>query len=85
MESKIFYFEKPGTENTDETLRIAKQRAKELGIKTIVVASTIGDTAVNAVKVFKGLRVIAVSHSTGFREPNTQEFTEENRKIVESK
>jgi len=85
MELKTVYFEKPGSENTEEVLRIAKQRAEELGIKTILVASTRGDTAVRAVEVFNKSRVIVVSHSTGIREPDTQEFTEENRKIVESK
>jgi len=85
MELKTVYFEKPGSENTEEVLRMAKQRAEELGIKTIVVASTRGDTAVRAVEVFNKSRVIVVSHSTGLREPDTQEFTEESRKIVESK
>lgn len=84
MESKTVYFNKPGSENTEEVLRIARQRVEELGIKTVVVASTRGDIAVRAVEIFKGLRVICVTHSTGFREPNSQEFTEENRKIVES-
>ena len=84
MEAKTVYFDKPGSENTEEVLRIARQRAEELGIKTVVVASTRGDTAVRAVEVFKGLRVICATHSTGFREPDNQEFTEENRKIVES-
>ncbi len=85
MELKTVYFENPGSENTEEVLRIAKRRAEELGIKTILVASTSGNTAVKAVEAFKGFRVIAVSHSTGMREPDAQEFTEENRKIVESK
>ena len=85
MEIKTVYFEKPGGENTGETLRIARQRADEAGIKTILVASTGGDTAVKAIEAFKGLRVIAVSHAAGFREPNAQEFTEENRKIFEDK
>ena len=85
MESKTVYFDNPGNENTEAVLRIARQRAEELGIKTIVVASTRGDTAVRAMDAFHGLRVIAVSHVTGLREPNIQEFTEENRKIVESK
>ena len=85
MEAKAVYFENIGSENTDEVLRIAKQRAEELGIKTIVVASTNGDTAVKAMEALKGLRVIVVSHLTGMREPDTQEFTEEKRKIVESK
>ncbi len=85
MELKTVYFENPGSENTEVTLRIARQRAEELGIKTIVVASTTGDTAVKAMDAFQGLRVIVVTHITGFGAPNTQELTEENRKIVESK
>jgi len=85
MESKIVYFEKPGSQNTEAVLNIAKQRAEELGIKTIVVATTEGNTAVKTVEVFSGLKVIAVTHVTGFREPNIQECTEENRRLVESK
>jgi len=85
MESKTVYFDNVGSENTDEVLRIARERADELGIKTMVVASTTGATAVKAMEVFNGMRVIVVTHSTGFREPDTQEFTEENKKIVESK
>ena len=85
MDSKIVYFENPGIENTEAVLSIARQRAGELDIKTILVASTTGSTALRAVEVFKGLRVIAVSHVTGMRSPDAQELTEENRKLIESK
>ena len=85
MESKIVYFENPGSENTEAVLRITRQRAEELGINNILVASTTGDTAVRAMEALNGLRVIVVSHVAGMRGPDTQEFTEENRKIVESK
>jgi hypothetical protein len=85
MEGKTVYFETSGSENTDEVLRIVKQRAQELGIKKIVLASTRGDTAVKAIKAFPGLKVIAVSHVTGLRQPDTQPFTAENRRLVESK
>ena len=85
MELKTVYFESPGSENTDEALNIARQRADELGIKTILVASTRGDTAVRAMDVLQELRVIVITHVTGFHAPDTQEFTEENRQIVESK
>ena len=85
MELKTTYFENRGRDNTEEVLRIARRRAEELGIKTVVVASTRGDTAVKAMDVLQGLRVIIVTHVTGFRTPNTQEFTEESRQIVESK
>ena len=85
MEAKTVYFENPGRENTEEVLRIVKRRAEELGIKTILVASTKGNTAVQAMDVLKGLRIIVVSHVTGYSAPDIQEFTGENRKIVESK
>ena len=85
MELKTVYFEKAGPENTEETLQIARQRADELGIKTVLIASTKGNAAVKAMEALKGLKVIVVSHSSGFREPNSTMFTEENRKIVESK
>ena len=85
MELRTVYFENPGSGNTESVLRIVRQRAEELGIKTIVVASTRGDTAVRAMDVFQGLRVIVVTHVTGFRAPDAQEFTEENRRIVDSK
>jgi len=85
MESKTVYFENPGKENTADVLRIAKQRADELGIKTIVLSSSKGVTAVKAMDAFQGLKVIVVSYVTGFTAPDIQVFTEENKKIVESK
>ena len=85
MESRIVYFEDSEANNTEETFRIVKRRADELGIKTVLVASTFGDTAVKAVEMLKGLRVIAISHTTGYKEQGIQQFTEKNRKIFESK
>ena len=85
MEGKITYFEKANRENTETTLGIAKKRADELGIKTILVSSTVGDTAARAVNVFTGAKVIAVGHATGLREANKNEFTDENKRKVESK
>lgn len=84
MESKTVYFDRPGSENTEAVLRIAGERSEARGIKTVLVASTRGDTAARAAVTLKGLRVICVSHSTGLREPNTQSLTDENRKTIES-
>ena len=85
MESKTVYFEDPDGDYTDEVLRITRQRAKELGIKTIVVASIWGDTAVKAAEALSGFRIVVVGSATGATEPNLQRFKEENRKILESK
>lgn len=78
------YFEKPGPRNTAQTLRIAKRRADDLGIGTVLVASTRGRTGAQAAEVFHGYELIVVSHSTGFSEPNTQELTKENRVAIEA-
>jgi hypothetical protein len=78
------YFERPGPRNTTRTLGRARQRAEELGIETILVASTRGETGAQAAELFQGYHVVVVSHSTGFKEPNTQELTEENRAAIEA-
>ena len=57
MEVKTVYFEKAGMENTETTLKIARKRAEELGIKTIVIASTVGDTAVKAMECLRDARL----------------------------
>jgi len=77
------YFDETGAGNTEATLEIARKRAGELGIKTIVVATTSGSTGVKATEVFKGCKVVAVTHFTGFAEPNGQQLTEKNRKRIE--
>jgi hypothetical protein len=76
------YFDKPGPKNTARTLEIARRRADELGIRTVLVASTTGDTGVQAARLFQGYAVVVVTHSTGFGEPNTQELTEANRAAI---
>lgn len=78
------YFQKPGPENTDRTLQIARRRADQLDIDTILVASTRGRTGAKAAELFAGRNVVIVSHSTGFVEPNTQQLTDENRRVIES-
>ena len=85
VEGKIVYFVNKGEENTDDVLNIVRQRAEDLGIKSIVIASSRGVTAAKAVSVFQNQKVVVVTWPSGYPEPNTQPFTDENRKIVESK
>jgi hypothetical protein len=82
-EASIVYFDSMGVDNTEETLRLAKARAVELGIKRIVVATTEGDTAVKVAEEFKDYKVIVVTHASGFLAPCTQELTPENREKIE--
>jgi len=76
--AQTVYFAKPGPENTERTLAVARERAQALGIDTVLVATTGGATAVRAAEVFAGFTVVAVTHSTGFNTPHKQELTPEN-------
>jgi len=83
IQKSIVYFDLPGSQNTEEVIRLAKERAEELGIRDIVVASTKGVTGVKASEVFRGFNVVVVSHFTGFKEEGVQELSEGNRKRIE--
>jgi hypothetical protein len=80
-------FEKPGQDNTAKTLEIALQEATRRGIKHIVIASTWGETALAAVKLFSAanMNVVFVTHNTGFNKPGEQQLPDAVRKEVESK
>lgn len=81
----MVYFDEPGPKNTDDTLDVAVAVCKERGIKHLVVASTVGATAEKATELVKGtdVRVIAVTHNTGFRDPGVQQFDPEIKAKVE--
>jgi len=81
-EEKIIYFSKRELTSLDKTLERVKETAGKLGIRSIVVASTTGETGVKASEMLKGYNVVIVTHHFGFREPNTIELTEENRKRI---
>ena len=78
----ILYHESPGDANTEATLLAARERATTLGIREILVASTVGKTAVRATEIFNGFRLIVVRHHTGFRRPGSQEMTKQNEDIL---
>lgn len=80
--SRILYFKEKGEFNTTKTLEFAFKRAQKLGIKNIIVPSTKGETGVKASELFKEYNLIIVTHVSGFREPDTVELTEENRKKI---
>jgi uncharacterized protein len=68
MERKILYFEQAGQGNTEATLTVARDRARELGIRNIVMASSHGGTARAALRLFagSGIKLIAVTICAGY-------------------
>lgn len=60
MQRTIEYFEERGKVNTERTLQLACQRAREEGIEHLVLASTRGYTAGRALEICADLSLIAV-------------------------
>jgi len=77
-------FEKPGPQNTRRTLEVAAARADELGVRSIVVASSSGKTGALAASLFPGKNLVVVIHSTGFLKPDYQELKPILRRKIET-
>ncbi|HUS77476.1 MAG TPA: pyruvate kinase alpha/beta domain-containing protein [Patescibacteria group bacterium] len=86
LEKKTIYFEKGGKEHTVKTLEIALEAAKDRSINTVLVSSTTGFTALEAIKVFEdsGLKLIIVTHQTGYRDTGVQLMPQETREKLEA-
>lgn len=78
-------FSQPGPRNTDECLALASQRASELEIDEIIVATNKGSTAIKALDAFPGMKIIAVTPHVGFKEPFKQELSEDVRNELKNK
>ncbi|MFZ5639571.1 MAG: pyruvate kinase alpha/beta domain-containing protein [Bacillota bacterium] len=75
------YFTACGKENTDTTVELALHKARELGIKHVVVASCSGESA----EKFTGrnLQVVCVTHHVGFEGPGVDEMAPEMREKLQ--
>ena len=79
------YFDEPGKSNTEETLIRAFERAHQLGLDEVVVASTTGATAYRALERFEAFAVTAVTYHCGFRDPFQKVMPDTTRMDLESK
>jgi len=63
VERKVEYFTDYGSQNTEKTIEIVRNRTRRGDVKTVVVASTSGETGVKFAKALKDVAsVIAVSY-----------------------
>lgn len=83
IKAQCVYFGSVGPQNTERTLNLARERALELGIRRVLVASTSGMTGARAAEVLHDLQVLVVSHSTGFATPNEQQLQPQYREAIE--
>ena len=79
------YFEKAGRDNTAQTLQLAYERGKALGLNEVVVASSKGDTAYQALEIFDNFTITVVTYHCGFKEPFKKIMPDEVRRDLEGK
>lgn len=76
---EVWYFDKTGPENTPACLELLEKAAAQ-GFQHLVVASTTGESGAAAARRLagKGLNLVVVGHSVGFKGPNIDEFLPEH-------
>jgi len=85
MEHRTSYFPQPGRDNTDAVFRLVAARARESGIRRVLVPSTTGATALAAAQALAGLDLVVMTHETGFANDGEQEFLLETRLALEAR
>ena len=83
-ETRSLYFEKAGPGNTRQVLEAVARRADALSIEQVLLPTCSGKTVLEALELLPaGLHIVALTHVTGFREPDHQELDGEVRKELE--
>lgn len=84
MEKTIYYFENPGSENTDKVIELVKSRKEELGIENIVVASVSGESGVKLAGSIPDAKIVNITHHAGFRGGDDLELDQKYLKKLEN-
>jgi uncharacterized protein len=83
IKREVWYFKGVGPQNTPACLELMDRAVAE-GFRHLVVASTTGDSGAQAARRLegKGVNLVVVGHSVGFKGPNLDEFLAERHKEI---
>jgi len=83
VKREVEYFDKGGPEHTQDCLKTVERLVGE-GYKNVVVASTSGKTGLRFAERLqgRGVNLVVVTHSAGFKRPNELEIPEEMREKI---
>jgi hypothetical protein len=85
MSRTVVYFNESGSENTDEILEIVHRRLQEGGIRSVVVASSGGETGLKFAKRMAGeTNLVIVSSHVGYSSPGVWDFDPNAMKEIEA-
>ncbi len=82
MRQETVYFDRAGSQNTDEVVAAVKARREELGIEHVVAASNSGATALKLWEALEGADVtlVSVPEHAGFRGGDAQSLGDDQRR-----
>jgi hypothetical protein len=81
----VSYFKKPGVENTEKVIDIVHRRLKGGDIRSVVVASSSGETGLKFARRMAGeTNLVLVSSHPGFSTPGVWNFDQKALKELES-
>lgn len=85
VKREVWYFRGAGPQNTPACLDLMEKAVNE-GFRHLVVASTTGDSGVQAARRLQGkdVNLVVVGHSVGFKGPNLDEFQMEHYQEITS-
>lgn len=82
---RIVYFNEPGSDNTDEVLEVVHRRLQEGGIKSVVAASSSGETGLRFARRIAGqTNLVIVSPHVGYSSPGVWDFNPNALKELEA-
>jgi hypothetical protein len=82
---KTIYFEKPGISNTEEVIEVVYERLKEGDVRSVVVASSRGNTGLKFTRRMAAeTKLVVVSSHVGFTKPGVYNFDLQKLEEIES-
>ncbi|MCK5503951.1 MAG: hypothetical protein KAJ10_02250 [Thermodesulfovibrionia bacterium] len=86
MQKTVTYFEKPGPDNTSHCLDIVKDNIDNFSYRHVIVATTTGSTGQLFAEALKdkNVNLVVVTHSYGFKEPNSTELDHEAKERIQA-
>ena len=82
IKKSTVYFKTAGEQNTDALLKIVKKYIGKEKIKSVIIASSTGETGAKAAEAFKGTNTVIVTHFHGFQETGKSELKENFKKDI---
>ncbi|UCE81477.1 MAG: hypothetical protein JSV94_00215 [Methanobacteriota archaeon] len=82
--AEIFYFDEPGRQNTDTVIDLVSKSLRKTGIGTVIIASSSGETALNAIEHWSNAcsNVVVVTSHAGFAGENMLDMKQETEEKI---